>query len=531
MGFNVIDSTATNVKIKGVAASAITAGDLVGNSEIGKVFKVNEKLGISVTNNTVNGASAVVPITSIDATTGYDSSSLYSISRLCELENGNIAFVYSGDGATESTGLNLRIQNPFLVNVISKITLSSAASITTYRCFKLNPTQFVVFWNEAAVLKFAVVNNDGSIAINSTTVSTMSGWNCSRIDNGKFVVVYYKVTSNNCVFSIYNASGVLQGSETTIEASGSPANIAIKSCVNSDFVVSYYRSSATTAYKSARFTSAGVIVGSLTTLVTGGSTLSVGDYNNGLIELSNGNVVAVVPGADAYPDIRILNASNTLLTSIDLGSGSITGNEVHCLVPMDNGFAIFARGSTNAYMWLFDNNGSAILQKTQITGGLNGDGTTNGAIGSGITAFELKGIGFVLLRVGYSATPTYDAKLAVVNYQGAVIGSVINLIVSGSSIISGTSAILTKDGLFIGMFKYGTSTYLSNFCYNVYRRSILGVATEDVSENQPLNVLTKGTYTINQNFGMGGSFDNTITVVPGTKGTVVGNTAILRGTL
>ncbi len=516
------------------AGAAITANDLVSNHESGAVYSANAALGISVENNATEGPSAVKALATVENSVNYGCTENGNSRKMAALGNGNIATVYSGDGTTDSINVNVRIRSPLGADVVARVTVSTDTGVYSCRVVALSATQFVVSWgNGSNALKFAVFDNDGTVAVAATTVATLYAnsvhtWNIGVLASGQFVLAYDKVTSRDYAFSRYNASGVLQGTETVVEAAAQGGYGAVLGCVNGDFVVMYYRAAATAAYKFARYNSSGVIVGSLTSITTAGSGFSCGDSSNGLIELSGGNIaIATTAAADTYPDVRVYNSTNTLLNTVDLGSAGIANYEVPQLIPLDSGgFALIARNaSTQSVLCTFDSTGKGVAGP--ITIGSAGVGSTGHSYGSGITAFSLGAAGYAVLHVGYDGT-NYDVRLFCCSSAGVAKGSEIVLRASGTGIIFTQAAVMSGGVLHLSYKDAGTP-YLGYAVYNVYRRSVLGVALGAAAEGESFSVGTRGQYAVNQAFTFGGNVDNRTAAVPGIRGTIVGSTATLWG--
>lgn len=512
------------------AGGAISSGDLVTLLESGQAAKTSTTLGIPNENVTTAGPSAIRAVAEVEST-GYGSD-VDQHHRMCELGNGNIAIAYTGNGYDINASVNLRIRTVLGADVIPRAILSTDRAVYCCRVLKISSTQFVVAWAvNGGSLKFMVLNNDGTTAVYAVTVATLNAatdtsyWNIGLLSNGQFVFAYTKETSNNVCFSRYNASGALQGSETTIESEAQGQYFAVLGCSNGDFVVSYHRGAATTAHKAARYSSSGVQVGSLLTL-SSYVIQSIGDYSNGIVELSNGNVAIAKSGdSSGYPDIQLFNSSHVSQTTIDLGT-NIVGREMPQLVANSGGFAVFYRNLSpyTTAIRTFDNAGQGML--SQVTfGTVDGNATT--ATGGGVQAFALGQHGYAVIKVAGHSESYSAVRLNVINSIGVVAGSEVVLLTWSWTPVYGFSAVLSSAGTLALTYKEGT--VLKDAYYHVQRRSVLGVANNTVSAGQNAEIKTKGTYAINQAFGMGGSFNNQATVVPGSKGIVSGSTAILMG--
>lgn len=512
------------------AASAISSGDLVTLLESGQVVKTSTTLGIPNENVATAGPSAVRALASVETSTS-DDYEQDQHKRVVELGNGNIAIAYTGNSSTVSTNVNLRIRTVLGADVIPKTILSTNASVYGCRVLKISNTQFIVAWTSSSVLKFMALNNDGTTAVAATTVATLAdgntyGWNFALLANGQFVFAYNKVTSNNTCFSRYSAAGALQGAETTIESAAYGKYFAAIGCANGDFVVSYWRQATTSAHKSARYSSSGVQVGSLLTLSTY-TPPSNGDYTNGVIELSNGNVVIAKTGNDTYPDLEVFNSSHVSQATIDLSGGSglpPIASEVPQLLTISGGFAVFYRtySTYKVAIKTFNNSGEGVLGPVDFGTNDSSNGTGTGA---GVQAYALGSYGYAVLKSSYQGGDT-SLRLIVINSVGTVLGSEVVLQSWATGHVYSLSSVLTSSGVLAMVYKFGN---IKDAYYHVQRRSVLGVANNTVSAGQSVDVKTKGTYAINQTFGMGGAFNNQATVVPGSKGIVSGSTAILTG--
>ena len=541
MTMNLLDNTLSNTKIKGVAGSAITAGDLISNHETGYFNPVSALLGVQNENNTTQGLSAIKAPSTLEGIAAYgQASNDIHQDAICELSTGNIALIYTGNGTTDNTNLTLRIKTPLDGDVIAKVTVSTDVSITFQKVIKISSTQFAVIWNAAVALKCQVFNNNGTTSGATFTVDTLTGasgayWNAAAMANGNIVFAYNQVTTTNTVFKVYNAAGTAVVAATTIGAADATATgISVLGCSNGDFVVMYYRAVVTAALKIARYTAAGVAVGSIQSSASN-SMPNYANFSDLLVELTGGNIVALCKDTATYPAIIVLSSANTVVkafTSLATAATTLLTVEAPaiCVIPNGN-FAVIGRNtawSTYLSLMLFDSVGNGIF--TTLSAGTSSAALAATGQGAGVAAFTIGSIGFATFRTQNDGT-NFLAFLDVINMQGAAIGTAV--IIRSVQAVSTywRSAILTSSGILVGMFKEASNKYLQNFYYNTFRRSIIGVAAETVAANTSINAFTKGTYTINQNLLSGGSFDNTAAVVAGTKGAVVGNTAILRGTL
>ena len=515
--------------------AAFAAGDLILNNEsgIGSVF--NPAVGVANSNVTTVGPTALKANTNLEGNL-YGINGQTPFQNTCELGNGNAAFCYSGDGVTATTNVNVRIMTPLGVDVIPKLIASTDTTVNCYRVAKLNATQFVLAWSQGTNLKFMILNNDGTTAVAAATVSvlgatgSLDNWSMAVLNSTDIIFAYDKQTSRNCVFQRYNAAGVAQGAETTVDAAANIQRIAVKALSTGEFIVFFRRSAATAAFKWGRYSALGVIVGAVVTITTA-STLSGGMPSNGIIELSGGRIVIAAPGsADNSPDLYIYTAANALVTTIDLGTSTYCSNEFPQLIALTSGgFAHVARSQTpTTYLTLFDQNGGTVMAAKSIDNG--SDGSNAAARGSGVFAFSLGAAGYVCFVIGYNnGTGNYTARLFQCSTAGVVTGTPVVLQSSINTGLGTNSAVLLSSGIVAYQYFIATGTALLHGLYNTMRKSILGVADNSGAAGATAKVKTKGTYTINQGSSFGGNFDQRTATVPGPRGTVVGNGAVLFG--
>lgn len=521
--------------IKMNASAAFVAGDVMINNDTGKPTVLNTALGLAFETNATEGPQAIKAAAGVEGTTDYGASFSTNQRTLCMLGNGDFAMVYSGQSGTVASYLNVRVTNKLGANQAGRIVVSTDTAIGSYRIAKLNSTQMVVAWVPTGNnLKFAILNNDGTIAVAATTVSVLNTntadvWNMAVTASGQVVFAYYKVTSSDFNFSRYNASGALQGSETTVEAAATPDNIAVLGCANGDFVVSYRSTS--TAYKFARYNASGVIQGALVTLVTTGSVIGGGDYSNGLIELANGNIVFATPGAgDAHPDVHIYTIANVFVKTIDYGAATLSNNEVPCLIPSSDGFVMMTRkhSSFGAGMWFYRYTSAGVAIVEQVSFGALAVSDNASSAGVGVSAVSLGSSGFAVLGCHYHSSPAWELRLSTVNNYGVLIGS--EIVLRAASYIAIYANNIAGDATSIAVaYKTQGTTYQTAGFYNVVRKSVLGVAQNSGAADAQVLVATKGSYTINQSVDAGGAFDGRSAVVPGTRGMIAGNSAVLFG--
>lgn len=520
------------------AAIPIAIGDLVSMGESGLLYPVSQAVGVANENNTTAGPSALVAAASSEGT-GYTSVAS-RVRTAAELGNGNIAYAYTGDGTTNTTGLRLRIRNLMGIDLVNRIDVSAAASIGSFRVLKVNDTSFAVAWAEGTALKFAIYSNAGAVIAAAAAVATLRAasernWSAGQLANGDIVFAYDVTGTLDCRFKRYNSAGILQGAETVVEAASDPQYINVMPLAAGGFVIYYYRNAAVGAMKFGRYSAQGVLQGALTT--TGayylGYTASGGGASGNLdgfcYELSNGNLLFLSGGADGFPDICLYDASGGALTTIDLGvAASLLQYEAPGVCVREGSFVIaYRRGSGGTFMRIFDNAGATLQGVVQVDSSTN----NNTNAGSGVFIESLGAAGFIVMTHAYDHTGgTRTLKLVCCTANGTLIGSAIQISASTTNPIAGLWPILHSSGNLVIALSGGASTLYGGFgTYRVQRKSVLGVAVQGAAKNSRCKVATVGTFDLTTNYVSGGSFDQRTAAIPGPRGSIVGNTAILFG--
>jgi len=529
MGINVISNTQSQ-ELTLAASTAITSGNLVTQTEGGLTFPTTSQLTLASQNIATAGPSALYAYNTIGANYRTFSDDWDTV---VQLGNGVLAFANSGDGTTANTGVNVFYYTQSGGAFRAKTTVVSTINIGSVKIKKLDSSKFVVVWTASgATLNFAIYNNDGTVAVAATTVTSAisaSGstlYNFNVLADGDIVFAYRKITSNDFAFVRYNSSGVLQGSETVVEAGSTPSRISVLAHSSGDFWLYYYRNAATTAYKFARYNSSGVLQGTLTTVVTNSGNLNM-NWVAMITELGNGNVLIFSPNGSNFPDANLYNSSGTLVTSNTTYHGSSNTIALAAVCPFvlveAQQATIFSMTDGNVLsVWKIDNSLNFIGPRIQT--GAIGNFTTSTTTGY-LKVFSEGSAGYSILTVGY--TSTWTATISCVNTAGTVVGT--NIVpYSGISINNGNCAIKTAEGNIV----FNVNRDNSDDRFGVYspgRKNIIGVAQQTVSAGSTFRCATVGTYTINNAPSTPGLFDNRTATPGGARGNVSGTTAILNG--
>ena len=515
------------------AGSTIAAGDLVINTDGGRAVKATTDLAFSANNSTTAGATTISTFSNFESsgTWGINAGSRFKSS--CELSNGNIVHTYTGDGSTATTNANFLIRNIGNGTVVSRVQVGTDSSIGCIRVSALTgQNKFVVAWGMSATIKARIYNNDGTPVAAEIEVFTDSQggtanfWALSNLSDGGFVIFRNRSTSTYPLsFRRYNVSGVLQGSQTDVEANSNPFYISVCPVAAGGFVVAWYNAQVG-RHSMSKYDSSGVRVGSQVNISSSGAQTSMGNFDdNQIIELTDGKIVKIYPNSSTSNfHAYLCNADLSLISDI-----SLTSNAAYSSSPwpgqcrFGSGFAVVPWASGAIRLLTFSNSGGNTANNS-ISGGTAAGGSAVSLVGPDVTSFG--GGFFGVFNVGNSdGGSSYDQKYLVCDMTGATSGSAITLTTSTSQ--QGIYSFWTSSNILVS--RRTTSNQSSSYTINNLRKSVLGVALNSVSVEGSVRLATKGNYQLTASYASGGNFDNRATVVPGTKGNVVGTTANLFG--
>lgn len=519
----------------GSSAIALMAGDGVVALESGQFAPIVPAIGGGHVNNTSGPVVAKSVYTPL-GTYSVANAGTGKHETFAELNDTSktVVVVYAGNNASASTGLNIAIVNP-LTGTLGTPTVIDAGSMSEWEVFALASGRVAVAYNDSTTLKFVVYNADLTVFTAAVTVSTLgsSNFTACQIVSGNIVLCYDKVTTRNFVFSRYTEAGVLQGAETTIEA-GATATTLVKIIANAngDFTVLHYRSAATQAYKLSRWTSAGAVATAITTVTTATVVFS-SNANQVLLELPNGNIVMVGPvngGADSNPDIFVRTSALASVTTIDLGTAGTNVNMAPAMcLTADGGFAVAT----------FTNSGTSVFFGTWSSAGVNTNafvaltGVTTPQVHADVQAHRLYNQGAAGFLFAMGDTNTAGIVFAMcaltITPTGALRGSVL-AVDSGATSETQFAFFMTAAGFLLSAWTQTANT-IRLTTYKTMMAQILGYAASAGSQYLPAQVNTKGSFQINQNCLVGANFDGRATTVPGARGTLVGKSLYLTGTI
>ncbi|CAN7203288.1 hypothetical protein LJR118_000619 [Acidovorax sp. LjRoot118] len=504
-----------------ITGDAVSSGDYVRVEASGAGRRAVDGLSLAV-QNTGAGVTALAGLghTAHVAAANYGGTPP-AARILATLGNGNVACLYTGDGTTVTTALTCRIYTPIKA-LVATVVVSAIASIGSFRVIKLNASNFAVCWTESAGLKMAVYTNAGAVVQATTAVATigsavMNGWNAAVLANGDMVLAYDKAAAGGVFFQRYNASGVLQGAETTIEAAVAGQFFCVLPLAAGGFWVYYFRNTATTAYKFARYNAAGVLQGALTTVFTGTNNLNAGLSENYAIELSNGNVALVDPTTATVSAVRLYDSAGTFLSTVTNNTGLTVGaNNTMLRAKAGGGFYIAVFGGLVAQ---YDNTGNRMLSALAPSPlATRNEGILVDRIGTGPVIF-------------YAQDNSGTGSIAAIAYDGTLTAEATAL----TLLSIGASAY----GLWAELMPCGLLAF--TFCNNAVTgqaahgrlapqaASVLGLAITAGSDGQAVSVATAGRWRANQTMPAV-SFDRRSSAPVGCKAVITGGTsAVLLG--
>jgi len=538
MGINTVSAN-TQPNFNGVAGATITAGDLVVNSEAGVFYPASAVLTMSQNNNTTAGPTAISAIANVTTTSNYGNTSQISSYSITQLGNGNIVSLYNGNGTTATTNLTAYTRNIQGAGAVTAFTVTSDTTISYFRVKTVNSSSYVVAWVSGTTLKFAIYTNAGAVVKSATTVSATSitdqtNWDVQALVGGNIVFAWYN-SSSGLSYSIYDSSGTAVLATTVSEASSQPRNISILRQSGGGFFL-YYLNAAASSYKFSRYNSSGTLQGTLTTVASSVSLSAVGCVDDNIaVEMSNGNVAFYAPNSSGYAFYYVYSSTGSVLASALDVSNSTNNTAFANIIPgmcsTPTGFGVVTTtNGTNRFFNVFDTSGNVVIQRKQATlsSTVGASFTSNAYIrvlsngASGFTIHEQ--------TPGAGCSPLYSMYLYAFDNNGTQRGSTVVLQTSSGSNSTNMFAITLSDGSLALTYRYSPGVGPFNWgTYAMLRKSIVGVAQTTTAINSTATVYTQGNFTINQNMGFGGYFDNRTATVPGTRGTVVGTNAVLLG--
>ncbi len=506
--------------------AAVVAGDLVKVSNGGWVRKVSDAFPLAA-QNSAQGVTALVVANTLNGYGVAGNTDPLFYRNVLGLANGGYVLATSGNGTTTSTGVSLAFVGPSNL-VQSRTVLSAAASIGSARLTRAGADNGMMAWSEGTSLFMAVVNlSTGAIVQAATAVGTVvasgANWNLSTLANGDVVIGY--PSSTNMVFKRYNSAGVIQGVETLVEAAQDPVYITVLPLAAGGFVLRWGKTTATNGQRMARFNAAGVIQGAVVAINTGASLYDgggsspafLGSMEGKLIEVANGNIISTAASSTGAQEVKVYDASLTLLTTVSLGATS-AGQQgiVQIAAKFGGGFWLSCAAISNA-VHEYSNAGLLLrASPTNMAGNAPRiiDRPGNGPLVSTITHTTSTSSGLSL----FAMLPDLSARES---NTGLLVYT------SGSQGLSSVWQEVMESGFLVSACVVNTGAIAVSMSL-AGAHSVVGVAQAPAAVGQSVKVSTAGKFVMNQTL-TAPAFDRRASSPPGTKGSTIANTAILVG--
>lgn len=519
MGCHLTSTTDTQSQsVSLMAETAIGAGNYARLGVGGHARRAANGVPLAL-QNSGGGVAALVPAALVESgggPWGRSSFSAHFFRSVLALDNGQFAVVFSGNGSQADTGVNLRIYNPMRVPVSPRVVVASAAGVVGTRLARAGADNIAVVWSEGGLLKLAIHSaGSGAVVASEAIVATLAssdvqGWNLATLPGGDVVLAYGK-SSNDLVFKRFNAAGVLQGGETTVEAGSSPAYVGVLALRAGGFVVHHYRYAAGTAYKFARFSANGTQQGALATLAAGSPHRTVSPCERNAMELANGHLVFVDPSSNTSAAVRLYDAAGNFLSTLTVATGAAGMPNTVCICSRQfGGFWLTVGGQ----LYEYDNAGNSLRQSLLTT---NQPFMLFDRAGTGpLMAVHTVGAGFTTYLYSWNADLT-------------AVENTLVLSTSGSYPLSYAWTEVLSSGMLVSVACGQPSSGAAQINVSIPQASsILGIAQEAVLPGSMVRVATAGKFATTQSFSSP-AFDRRSATPPGTRGMAIGNTAILGG--
>lgn len=500
--------------------SALIAGDFVKIGAGGYVRRVAEGTPLGLQNSGA-GVTALVNSAYVEiggGAWGRNTLSAQFFRSVLALDGGQFAVIFSGNGSTSDTGVNLRIYNPMRLPVSSRQVVTPATGVVGTRLARAGADNIAVVWTEGSVLKLAIHSaSSGVVVASETTVATLAGndvqgWNVVTLAGGEFALAYGKSGSNDLAFKRFNAAGVLQGSEVVVEAASSPAYVGVLAQKSGGFVVHYYRYAAgSPGYKFARFSAGGAQQGALTTLAAGSAHRTASPSDRNAIELTNGNIVLVDPYSNTTAAVRLYDAAGNFLSILTVATGAAGMPNTVCICPRQfGGFWLTVGGQ----LYEYDNVGNSLRQSLLTAA-------------PPFMLFDRAGTG--PLMAVHTAGSGFTTYLYSWNAELSAVESTLVLSTSSSYPLSYAWTEVLSSGMLVSVACGQPSAGAAQINVSIPQASsILGIAQESALPGAMVRIATAGQFATNQSF-TNPVFDRRAATPPGTRGIAIGNTAILDG--
>jgi hypothetical protein len=518
------------------AEDSVAAGDLLKITNGGYVRKVQELQALDA-QNTALGVTAIKAAYATDVVNGNNygytnCASVANAKSIMPTADGGFLHTYPGNGNSGTTyGLNLGSFTPTGVPKL-RVSVSASATVGLSRITAAGSSNAAIVYSDNAQLMMAVHNatTGAPLLAPVALAGTFSGpsedgftWDLATLASGDVLFAYANGT--NLVFKRFNASGALQGVETTVEASVTPKFVAVLPLTNGGFVIRFAKTSVTAGVRIARFNAAGVMQGAIVSITSGSglyegashqTTGYMGSIQGKLIELANGNIVTACPAVLTENCFKVYDASLNLLSTVVTDTGLTSGHsEIMQLAPkLGGGFWVTG---ANVVLREYSDAGTLLRQSP-------------GGAGVPTRIFDRPGNGPIatfLVNSGSAPSSTFAMNawkpdLSTTEAAALVIANLPQVMSTYWVDILATGYIATH---YVG---YSSASFDRLALSYPGPASVIGVAQNAAARGGTVRVATAGKFLVNQTLNSV-PFDRRSSTPCGAKGLVFGNTAILSG--
>ncbi len=537
------------------AANAIAAGDLVVTLNGGDaVAPIAGQLPTRFNRDTSTGITSLSSGTG--AAVGYPASNAGQNSwnvrpnRAAFLSNGNIVELSFGDGTTSTTGLYYIVRSPSGAVVTPRTQLLSGAFAHSYPFGVVGLTGGGFAWfggtdSMATALKYGVISNANATVLAATALIT-GGNNAltnpktasiSALSGGGFGVTVWSTGGTSTLLAwVFNASGTLQGSQTTLlSLAGGNGFVTSLGASNGDFVIFADDGTNAVGGRLWRYTSAGAAVGTVQTPFAASIVNSSVQSGAGrLIELTGSNIVVLGGNGGASHSARLYNSSNAAVAAaVTWGASvSVVPGDANASLPVaapisSGGFVIFYTTTSATSFFVVLSASAAVLQAGQT--GFNPGPSSSGYFGQ-LYIQPMGAAGYLVCSLtGNSGTSVYTLEVALLAADFSMPGAKI-VSVNQSSVIGETFFLVSPDRLTAHVFAFNSANVYTYQTIGTVGCSIFGVAQSSAAAGAQVVVATVGSFTYNQVLaGASLSFDRRSSTPFGNRGAIAGQTALLFG--
>lgn len=510
-GATLASESVSNV-FKMPAMTALAGGDLAVHLENGQIIPYTADMGVSRSNNNTAGPVAVATRT-IDG--NQSGGSVFDV-----LSNGNIVGV-----RIQANDYKFIVTTPCGTVVVVETTVGTRANISQGAVAAFGDRFVVAVSDSGGNCFYAIYNNDGTLAAAEKTFA--SGANTLSLGalglSANSFVIYYKEGGNPqpSYFRRFDATGTIQGGATLISAGCS--SISGDGPFSDGSFIFTVQTNANT-HRLAKFSAAGAAVFDVEASAGTGPNIRIAGRGC-VVELNSGNLATTIgiPADTRARAIVIDKATGTTLYTVDPGATASNSKYGRvCSNVTQGGFAFITQNSATMWLNRVSESGTLLQQDGVLT-------VNNSATCYPLDAFELPGLGFVILAWGTNNSATHELSLKTLTYTAGTIGAMVNLVQGNGGWVGSYKSLLSGRMLFI---ESCPNSQYSVSSYNLYRSSIFGSVALTTAKGALATVKTSGYFHLAnaaQVSSNGTTFDATANTVPGVKGKFVGRNVVLNG--